>query len=802
MDRQLRAYKGNKNQFWWKAAACIAGIMILFLIASTYRNYTIKEGKAPYLTVIEMIPVLEAFSAEYDTDIYETVIDDTDQAASEYVTVKTVKRVLNDFPQVDGSVLEDYKNDSWYIGVSDWNQILSEIVAYYGNDNLFMTELILLGDKTNIMDVEGVPVTDDQILTDRGIMESVYWNTDAYLYSKVSTVCYQNEILSIIEYSEQPGELRNVYLADVSEEEIHFFADNYHLKYYPVEKNIEDRQWNVEEKNKKELSAGTIVDLEFDKGNILADAKETEFVHGKLLQVSDAGIEIEGYGIFEPSENMEIYRLYSELASMGKKDLRIGYSFTDFVLEDGKVAACLMIKEEDMEYIRVLLKNTDYAGRYHEEFKAYCNQDYEVIYYEDGIETRREEKEAEEYFIIGAEELKPEVERIKLVPKVLSARTTIESIGRSQGTPSYMGTIEITAAEEGLLLVNEVLLEDYLCKVVPSEMPSSYPKEALMAQAVCARTYAYGKMKQTGLPDLGAHVDDSAGFQVYNNIKEQAATTEAVKATHNMVAEYNGEPIGAYYYSTSAGAGTDTAIWHGGGENPPYLQADIIAEDLTGDGQSSENEDGSAFIVTAEDLSEEEIFRQWIQTSDDSHFEAGEGWYRWTYTVEELNSEYLLSVLQKRYESNPNLILTQRADGSFESSPIAILGKIEDIEVVKRLPGGVADELLITGSEAVIKVISELNIRYVLSDGKTKVLRQSGDEVNASSSIPSAYMIIDMVKEEGKVKGYKITGGGFGHGVGMSQNGAKNMAQRGMTCEEILAFFYPGMEIKTLQFGE
>ena len=63
MDRQLRAYKGNKNQFWWKAAACIAGIMILFLIASTYRNYTIKEGKAPYLTVIEMIPVLEAFSA-------------------------------------------------------------------------------------------------------------------------------------------------------------------------------------------------------------------------------------------------------------------------------------------------------------------------------------------------------------------------------------------------------------------------------------------------------------------------------------------------------------------------------------------------------------------------------------------------------------------------------------------------------------------------------------------------------------------------------------------------------------------
>jgi stage II sporulation protein D len=56
--------------------------------------------------------------------------------------------------------------------------------------------------------------------------------------------------------------------------------------------------------------------------------------------------------------------------------------------------------------------------------------------------------------------------------------------------------------------------------------------------------------------------------------------------------------------------------------------------------------------------------------------------------------------------------------------------------------------------------------------------------------------------EDEIVTGYKITGGGFGHGVGMSQNGAKNMAQEGMTYEEILTFFYPGITVKKLHDEE
>ena len=98
--------------------------------------------------------------------------------------------------------------------------------------------------------------------------------------------------------------------------------------------------------------------------------------------------------------------------------------------------------------------------------------------------------------------------------------------------------------------VNEVLLEEYLYTVVPSEMPAYYHEQALMAQAVCARTYAYTKMKNAGLKDLGAHLDDSTSFQVYNNIDEQVRTTNAVRNTLGQIVLKNNETMETMYYST------------------------------------------------------------------------------------------------------------------------------------------------------------------------------------------------------------------------------------------------------------
>ena len=126
------------------------------------------------------------------------------------------------------------------------------------------------------------------------------------------------------------------------------------------------------------------------------------------------------------------------------------------------------------------------------------------------------------------------------------------------------------------------------------------------------------------------------------------------------------------------------------------------------------------------------------------------------------------------------------------------IGKILDIYVEKRLSGGNCDEIIIVAENAQIKVTTEYNIRSVLNDGVAKVKRQDGSEANAPTLLPSAFFMISTRKEGEDVVGYTIIGGGFGHGVGMSQNGAKSMAAKDWSCENILTFYYEGSHIESI----
>ena len=122
----------------------------------------------------------------------------------------------------------------------------------------------------------------------------------------------------------------------------------------------------------------------------------------------------------------------------------------------------------------------------------------------------------------------------------------------------------------------------------------------------------------------------------------------------------------------------------------------------------------------------------------------------------------------------------------------------KDICIEKRGAGGVADELVIVGDEGTYKVISEHNIRYVLNNGESKIYRMDGSEVAGPNLLPSGFFVITTGKKEGNVVGYTLTGGGYGHGVGMSQNGAKEMAKCGFRAEDILLFFYEDCYIKSI----
>jgi len=131
----------------------------------------------------------------------------------------------------------------------------------------------------------------------------------------------------------------------------------------------------------------------------------------------------------------------------------------------------------------------------------------------------------------------------------------------------------------------------------------------------------------------------------------------------------------------------------------------------------------------------------------------------------------------------------------FESIPIETVGDIEDVSVLKRETGGIISELLITGSKNTIKVKTEYNIRVFLAPTNSIVIRKDLSEVGDLSLLPSAFFVVDEKKEGGKLLSISLLGGGYGHGVGMSQNGVKALADTGKEYEEIITYFYEGTEM-------
>lgn len=365
---------------------------------------------------------------------------------------------------------------------------------------------------------------------------------------------------------------------------------------------------------------------------------------------------------------------------------------------------------------------------------------------------------------------------------------TVTSIERNRERCDYYGRMEITLEDAGLLLVNALSLETYLCSVVPSEMPASYDAEALKAQAILARTYAYKYLIHPAFPELDAHVDDSIAFQVYGNLDCNTATSEAVEETKGVLLFSEKSLAEVYYYSTSCGYGTDGTVWGGTGQS--YLQAARIGAGIlqSGDG-SLQGAEAETYYLRK--LEEEQTFRNMIASPFVAGYEQSEPWYRWQAEEVSVQAEAILNRLKERYAANNEVILTKTKNGEFVSKAVKSLGEITDIRVDERGAGGICKSLIIEGTKNTYKVLLEYNIRYVLNGAGTSVIRADGTEQYCKTLLPSGFFYLDTVHFGKNVISYSIYGGGYGHGVGLSQNGANQMAKAGMNCQEILQKFFP-----------
>ncbi len=139
------------------------------------------------------------------------------------------------------------------------------------------------------------------------------------------------------------------------------------------------------------------------------------------------------------------------------------------------------------------------------------------------------------------------------------------------GSGGYRGALELRPAQfGGLNAINALGLEDYVRGVVALESPSSWPIEALKAQAVAARTYALTTSKNGAGWD---HYPDTRS-QMYGGVgAETAPTDRAVAATRNEVVTHGGKPVTTYFFSTSGGRTENVEYGFPGGEPKPWLKS-------------------------------------------------------------------------------------------------------------------------------------------------------------------------------------------------------------------------------------
>lgn len=337
----------------------------------------------------------------------------------------------------------------------------------------------------------------------------------------------------------------------------------------------------------------------------------------------------------------------------------------------------------------------------------------------------------------------------------------------------YEGAFEVLQGAQGTVIVNEIDIEAYLKRVVPSEMPHTYGQEALMAQAVCARTYAYAHSNKFAYADVSAHMDDTVSFQVYNNCTETPETNEAIAETAGQVLTSKGKVLDAFYYSTSCGYGQDGSLF---GDK---VDTAVFTSEYIGIEQPKED------------------FDTYIRKSDPSAYESEERYFRWTATVSEAKMDSLQETLRRLNQKEGALACNKKLQKALAKSGDGKtnLGDIKSIKITQRNEGGAAMVLEMKMDAGKVIVNGQLHIREVLGSITDSVSLQNGEQQTNVTTLPSAAFVID----KGKNNTYVIYGGGFGHGVGMSQNGAKALAMIGYSYQDIIDFFYKQVEITEIQ---
>ncbi len=350
----------------------------------------------------------------------------------------------------------------------------------------------------------------------------------------------------------------------------------------------------------------------------------------------------------------------------------------------------------------------------------------------------------------------------------------------------FQGHLKFIIENDMITAVNIVSLEDYLVSVISSEMSATSSEELLKAHAVISRSWLLAQVDknksletskenyQTSYEDGNEIVrwwdrEDHANFDVcaddhcqrYQGITKQSTplVTDVIEKTHGQVMMYEDAICDTRFYKCCGGfLETFENVWE---PTPhPYLVGKADSKNIA---------------FEKPDLTIEEEAEEWIKTSPaafcntkdarvlkqvlNDYDQETSDFFRWkvTYTQEEIAA-----------------LILKRSGIDY--------GDILEITPLERGTSGRIIRLKIVGTERVMTIGKELEIRRTLSE----------------SHLYSSAFVVEAAEEndEGIPSGFTLYGAGWGHGVGLCQIGAAVMADKGYKYDAILEHYYPGARIE------
>ena len=360
-------------------------------------------------------------------------------------------------------------------------------------------------------------------------------------------------------------------------------------------------------------------------------------------------------------------------------------------------------------------------------------------------------------------------------------------------TQTFLGELHLVVEADKICAINTLPVEKYLESVISSEMSATSSLELLKAHAVISRSWLLAQMKKRKeVAESGNNFfsfikqddmfirwydrEDHTIFDVcaddhcqrYQGITKETSShvAEAIKMTKGQILMYDDDICDARFSKCCGGVSEEFQYcWE---DSPkPYL----IAVRDTREGMTQQGADALP------DLSDEATAETWIRTSPESFCNT--------------QDKKILSQVLNDYDQETadfyrwHVTITQQKLKALIAEKLKMdFGDILDMKAIERGRSGRISKLQIIGTGRTFTIGKELEIRRALSD----------------THLYSSAFVVDKedVDAEGVPQSFRLTGAGWGHGVGLCQIGAAMMGEQGFDYSQILLHYYRNAEIKKI----